>query len=253
MVQHGGHYRKRTLDFSDKHRNVIWTELYFDSTIFKFPSKLHSWPNSPPMWSTSWRSSTRSSSIGRCIDGIMPAILGRLRPTWSCWYRSSIELKQVAAVISYFGSCFAVELCSKTATSWDGITSGSIILPDWCIRTLWRFVPDCHDYRFERIDIWKLYFILQLQSGHGKLEHFRRRLQEYLNYGTEYSAVLLVNLQKLLSNVSHTIQVDNAKKDDGCTKPDYQIFRWRDFTPKIERFHTKIKDCWKTVNNKICV
>lgn len=75
----------------------------------------------------------------------------------------------------------------------------------------------------------------QLGSGFGKMEYFRRRLEEYLHYGKEYSAVLLVNLQKLLKNVSRTIELDRPKKDDGWTKPDHLIYRWRDFRTPIER------------------
>ncbi|XP_055547902.1 uncharacterized protein LOC129731710 [Wyeomyia smithii] len=74
--------------------------------------------------------------------------------------------------------------------------------------------------------------IVELESGHGKLEHFRNRLQEYLDYGTEHSAVLLVNMKKLLKNIRRTILNDELARSNKVEKPDYLIYRWREYRPK---------------------
>ncbi|EAT37890.1 AAEL010164-PA [Aedes aegypti] len=199
MVQHGGHYRKRTLDFSDKHRNLA----KFTTDVEHFLEE---------------------------FDKVV-----QHRQVYRRDYAR--HLREIEANLKL--------LISKFHRIEAGGSRNQLFWELFCCGTLFENCDELrrHYFRFHNTTRLVHPNIVELQSGHGKLEHFRRRLQEYLNYGTEYSAVLLVNLQKLLSNVSHTIQVDNAKKDDGCTKPDYQIFRWRDFTPKIERFHTKIKDC----------
>uniref|UniRef100_T1DHN2 Uncharacterized protein n=1 Tax=Anopheles aquasalis TaxID=42839 RepID=T1DHN2_ANOAQ len=48
--------------------------------------------------------------------------------------------------------------------------------------------------------------IVQLQSGHGKMQYFHRRLLEYTCYGTESTAVLLANLKKIAKNMRQTLE-----------------------------------------------
>ncbi|XP_058818083.1 uncharacterized protein LOC131681344 [Topomyia yanbarensis] len=44
--------------------------------------------------------------------------------------------------------------------------------------------------------------IVEYESGRAKLENMQLLLQEYLNCGSEYSAVIVANLRKLLAKVS---------------------------------------------------
>ncbi|XP_019552905.2 uncharacterized protein LOC109422562 [Aedes albopictus] len=198
MVQHGGHYRKRTLDYSSKHRNLA----KFTTDVEHFLEEYNKVVENRQVHRRDYARHLRE------IETNLKLLISKLHRLEASGCREQLFLEL------------------------------------FCCGTLFENSDELkrHYFRYHYTPRLVHPNIVELRSGYGKLEHFRRRLQEYLNYGTECSAVLLVNLQKLLNNVSHTIAVDNAPKDDWSTKPDYQIFKWRDFAPKIERFLIKIKE-----------
>ncbi|XP_062554375.1 uncharacterized protein LOC134219605 [Armigeres subalbatus] len=197
MVQHGGHYRKRTLDYSDKYRNLA----KFTTDVEHFLEEYDTIVEYRQIYRRDYARHLRE-------------------------IRSNLQLLITKLHLIGAAGC-------RNQLYWEL----------FCCGTLFENLNELREHYFRFHNTPRLLHpnIVELESGHGKLEHFRRRLQEYLNYGTEYTAVLLVNLQKILKNVNHTIQVDDMRNDEGFSKTDQQIFKWREFAPKIIRFHTTIK------------
>ncbi|XP_058117149.1 uncharacterized protein LOC131288847 [Anopheles ziemanni] len=73
------------------------------------------------------------------------------------------------------------------------------------------FFDDCEELRrhyFQFHNFARLIHpsIVELRSGHGKLQFFHRRLQEYICYGTESTSVMIVNLKKIANNMRLTLE-----------------------------------------------
>ncbi|XP_065094707.1 uncharacterized protein LOC135715321 [Ochlerotatus camptorhynchus] len=191
MAQHDSHYRKRTLDFGDKNRNL----LKFTTDVEHFLEE-----------------------YDRVVEH-------------RCVYRRNFarHLQEIETNLQLLISKFH-------RIGIDGCRN-QLFMELFCCGTLFENRNELrkHYFRFHNTPRLVHSSIVELGSGFGKMEHFRKRLEEYLHYGKEHSAVLLVNLQKLLKNVSRTIELDRPVKDNGSTKPDHLIYRWRDFRIPIER------------------
>ncbi|XP_055610213.1 uncharacterized protein LOC129757112 isoform X1 [Uranotaenia lowii] len=70
-----------------------------------------------------------------------------------------------------------------------------------------------------------------MQSGPGKLEYFRQRLEEYLTTGTRYSNELLLLLKKVLMQVRLIMLKDTPVKVED--RKAVRIYHWKDFKPEI--------------------
>ncbi|XP_058450710.1 uncharacterized protein LOC131430078 [Malaya genurostris] len=185
MVQTDGFYRQRTLDFSDKYRNL----QKFTTDVEHFLEEYNN-----------------------VIE-------------YRNVYRRNYQrhLKEIA--------CNLQLLISKFDQINREDTHNQLFKQLFCCGALFEDCTDLreHYFRFHYTPRLVHPNIVELESGHGKLEHFRCRLDEYLHYGTESSAALLVNLKKLLSCILHTLQLDELAKITPEEKPDYLIFKWREY------------------------
>ncbi|XP_058818082.1 uncharacterized protein LOC131681343 [Topomyia yanbarensis] len=185
MVQCNAFYRKRTLDFSDKYRNLEKFTTDVEHFLEEFDKIVE------------YRSVYRTK-YHRHLKEI----------------QSNLEL-----------------LKSKFEQIDQEDNRNQLFKQLFCCGVLFEDCVDLreHYFRFHYTPRLVHPNIVELESGHGKLEHFRCRLEEYLHYGTECSAVLLVNLKKLLNRLNHTMLVDELAKKDHEDKPDYLIYKWREY------------------------
>ncbi|XP_058822401.1 uncharacterized protein LOC131683984 [Topomyia yanbarensis] len=48
--------------------------------------------------------------------------------------------------------------------------------------------------------------VLELKSAFGKLDHMRHRLNEYINFGKEYTLSLLIDLKRVLKKITNSLK-----------------------------------------------
>ncbi|XP_058453130.1 uncharacterized protein LOC131431436 [Malaya genurostris] len=48
--------------------------------------------------------------------------------------------------------------------------------------------------------------VIELKSALGKLDHMRHRLNEYINFGQEYTLSLIIDLKRVLKKVSNSLK-----------------------------------------------
>lgn len=121
-------------------------------------------------------------------------------------------------------------LISKFEQTRAGGSRNQLFRELFCCGTLFETRDELreHYFRFHNTPRMVHPNIVELRSGHGKLEHFRSRLEEYLNYGTEYNAALLVNLKKLWRCVSITVMIDEPVRVHHFDKIDRHVYLWRE-------------------------
>ncbi|EDS35024.1 conserved hypothetical protein [Culex quinquefasciatus] len=121
-------------------------------------------------------------------------------------------------------------LISKFETLRAGGARNQLFQELFCCGTLSETRYDLREHYFQYHNTPRLVHpnIVELRSGHGKLEHFRSRLGEYLAYGTEYTAALMVNLKKLWRCVSITLMIDEPIREHHFNKIDRQIYLWKE-------------------------
>ncbi|XP_052868877.1 uncharacterized protein LOC128274654 [Anopheles cruzii] len=85
---------------------------------------------------------------------------------------------------------------------------GQLFMEKFCCGVLFEDYNDLkkHYFRFHNFPRIVQPNIVQLRSGHGKVQYFHRRLLEYTCYGTESTVVLTANLKKIARNVRHTLE-----------------------------------------------
>ncbi|XP_053691216.1 uncharacterized protein LOC128739745 [Sabethes cyaneus] len=188
MVQSKEHFRKRTLDFSDKYRNLE----KFTTDVEHFLEQYNMVVEHRGVYRRNYQRHLRE------IESNLMLLLSKFNQT-------------------------------------DHEKSHNQLFKElFCCGTLFENTNELREHYFRYHYTPRLVHpnIVELESGHGKLEHFRNRLQEYLDYGTEHSAVLLVNIKKLLKNIHLTWHIDELSKNSKTEKPDYLIYGWREYRPK---------------------
>uniref|UniRef100_A0A240PPA4 Uncharacterized protein n=1 Tax=Anopheles christyi TaxID=43041 RepID=A0A240PPA4_9DIPT len=101
-----------------------------------------------------------------------------------------------------------VELLQKFQHIQGSGTKGQLYMEKFCCGVLFDDCEELKRHYFEFHNFARLVYpsIAELRSGHGKLQFLHRRVQEYLFYGTESTAVLVMNLKKIAANLSDTMQ-----------------------------------------------
>uniref|UniRef100_A0AAG5CQX8 Uncharacterized protein n=1 Tax=Anopheles atroparvus TaxID=41427 RepID=A0AAG5CQX8_ANOAO len=85
---------------------------------------------------------------------------------------------------------------------------GQLFMEKFCCGVLFDDCDELKRHFFQFHNFARLVHpsIVELRSGHGKLQYFHRRLKEYTFYGTESTSVLIVNLKKIANNVHRTLE-----------------------------------------------
>uniref|UniRef100_A0A1Y9GKL7 Uncharacterized protein n=1 Tax=Anopheles arabiensis TaxID=7173 RepID=A0A1Y9GKL7_ANOAR len=101
-----------------------------------------------------------------------------------------------------------VELLQKFQHIQSSGTKGQLYMEKYCCGVLFDDCEELKRHYFEFHNYARLIHpsIVELRSGHGKLQFFHRRVQEYTFYGTEFTAVLLMNLKKIANNLCATLE-----------------------------------------------
>ncbi|XP_052903616.1 uncharacterized protein LOC128310904 [Anopheles moucheti] len=89
-----------------------------------------------------------------------------------------------------------------------GGTKGQLFMEKFCCGVMFDDCEELKRHYFEFHNFARLIHpsIVELRSGHGKLQYFHRRVQEYLHFATESTTVLVMNLKKIANNLYTTLE-----------------------------------------------
>ncbi|XP_055643659.1 uncharacterized protein LOC129779913 [Toxorhynchites rutilus septentrionalis] len=186
MRQYRPFYRKRTLDYSDKYRNLA----KFCADVEHFLEEYENIVEQRLLYRRDFKRHLRE------VETNLSLLLSKFR-----------QIKREECHNQFFKELFC---CGKLFENCDELRE--------------------HYFAFHNAPRLVHPNIVELKSGRAKLEHFRNRLEEYLNYGTECTAALVINLQKLLASVSRTLYIDSTTKNEASYESDTRIYRWRVLT-----------------------